>query len=124
VRHQKRVKKKVYPLSAISRMNETRYAVPIDQLRSSGKELMIMRAQRVLTMTARECWYLRREIADYLRKDPASVSGYLRGEDLRTDVKKVILMLGEGELNGRVKGRRVTVSIPLAVSAVSSFVPI
>jgi hypothetical protein len=50
-------------------------------------------------MTAREYGYLGREIADYLRKDPASVSGYFRGEDLRTDVKRVILMLGEGGFN-------------------------
>jgi len=75
-------------------------------------------------MTAREYGYLGREIADYLRQDPASVSGYFRGEDLRTDVKRVILMLGEGGFNGRVKGRRVTIGIPLAVSAVSSFVPV
>jgi hypothetical protein len=58
-----------------------------------------MQARRVLTMTTREYGFLGREIADYLRKDPASVSGDLCGEDLSTDVRKVILMSGEGGLN-------------------------
>jgi len=58
-----------------------------------------MRAQRVLAITARAYGYRGREIADYLRKDPASVSGYLRGEDLISDVKKTMQLLDTGRKN-------------------------
>ena len=95
----KEPKTKEYSLAAISSTVETCFSVTLYQLRSSGKEPSIMRARRVMTMTARAYGYRGREIADYLRKDPASVSGYLRGEDVSSDMRKVIQMLGQGRKN-------------------------
>ena len=53
-----------------------------------------MRARRLLTLTAKEYGYSGKVIAAYLAKDPASVSGYLRGEDLRKEVGLLVKMLG------------------------------
>jgi transcriptional regulator with XRE-family HTH domain len=89
----KEPKKKEYTLSAISRAVETHFAVSLDQLRSSAKEHSIMRARRSLAITAKAYGYRGQEIADYLGKDPASVSGYLRGEHLSPDLKNVAKLL-------------------------------
>ncbi len=53
-----------------------------------------MLARKVFTQTAKEYGYMGKEIAEYLRKDPASVSGYLQGEEVGTEVSKVIKELG------------------------------
>jgi len=90
-------KKKEYSLQAIGRTIEKRYQITLDQLRSPGKERNIMMARRVFTLTAKEYGYQGKEIANYLEKDPASVSGYLRGEDIGAEVGKVIRQLGVGQ---------------------------
>jgi putative transposase len=89
-------KKKEYSLQAIGQIVERRYRVTLDQLRSPSKEQTIMRARRVFTLTAKAYGYLGKEIANYLEKDPASVSGYLRGEDVGGEIKKVVRQLGTG----------------------------
>ncbi len=38
--------------------------------------------------------YSGKELAAYLMKDPASISGYIRGEDLNKEVGQVVKMLG------------------------------
>jgi ParB-like chromosome segregation protein Spo0J len=53
-----------------------------------------MRARRLFTLTAKKYGYSGKEIASYLAKDPASVSGYLRGEDLKKEMGLLIKMLG------------------------------
>jgi REP element-mobilizing transposase RayT len=95
----KEPKKKEYTLSAISRAVEAHFAVSLDRLRSSAKEHAIMRARRVLTMAAKAYGYRGRDIAEYLKKDPASVSGYLQGDDLSTDVMKIMRHLDAGRKN-------------------------
>lgn len=87
-------KKKEYTLNAISGAVEKRHSVPLPALRSSAKERRIMLARRVFTQAAKEYGYRGKEIAEYLRKDPASVSGYLQGEEVGTEVSKVIKELG------------------------------
>ena len=73
---------------------EQRYSVSLVQLRSSGKESRVMRARRLFTLTAKEYGYSGKELAAYLTKDPASISGYIRGEDLSKEVGQVVKMLG------------------------------
>ena len=87
-------RRKEYTLSAIRQAIEQRHNVSLVQLRSSGKERQVMRARRLLTLTAKEYGYSGKVIAAYLAKDPASVSGYLRGEDLRKEVGLLVKMLG------------------------------
>jgi len=54
-----------------------------------------MIARRVFTQTAKLYGYRGKEIAAYLRKDPASVTGYLREEDHSREVVKVTKRLDE-----------------------------
>ncbi|MHB8844296.1 MAG: transposase [Nitrospirota bacterium] len=92
-------KKKEYSLQTIRKTVEKLYQVTLDQLRSSGKDRHIMRARRVFAATAKEYGYQGKEIAKYLEKDPASVSGYLRGEDVSSEVVKAIRQLGDSSQN-------------------------
>jgi hypothetical protein len=87
-------KKKEHTLSAIKQAIEQRHNVTLDQLRCSSKESRIMRARQVFTQTAKEYGYRGKEIAAYLAKDPASVSGYMRDEDQSKEVGQVIKLLG------------------------------
>lgn len=91
--------RKAHSLEAISRSVETHFAITLEQLRSSSKGQAIMRARRVMTIVGKAYGYRGREIADHLRKDPASISGYLRGEDVSTDRDTVMHMLGQGAHN-------------------------
>jgi REP element-mobilizing transposase RayT len=89
-------KKKAYSLQAIRKTVEKQNQVTLDQLRSPGKARHVMRARRIFTLTAKEFGYQGKEIASYLEKDPASVSGYLQGEDVKAEVLQVIRQLGDG----------------------------
>jgi len=52
--------------------------------------------RKVFSLMAKEYGYTGREIAEYLRKDPAAVMGYLRqGEGLRGEVEKVTVEIAK-----------------------------
>lgn len=92
-------KKQEYSLPAISNVIKQKYEITLDELRSSGKEKRVMLARRVLTQTANAYGHRGKEIALYLRKDPASVTGYLREEDHSGEVGKVIKNLEKARIN-------------------------
>ena len=92
-------RKKEHSLPAICRVVEERHGITRDRLRSSGKERQVMIARRVFTQTAKLYGYRGKEIAAYLRKDPASVTGYLREEDHGREVVKVTKRLDEAGKN-------------------------
>ncbi len=98
-RIKKEPKKKEYSLSAICNLIEIQFATSLAQLRSSGKDQTIMHARRIFAKAAKAYGYKGREIADYLKKDPASVTGYLLGEEIGSDLQKVMLQLTEGKKN-------------------------
>lgn len=83
-------KKQEYSLSALSNAIKLRYEITLDELCSSGKEKRVMLARRVLTQTAKAYGHRGKEIALYLKKDPASVTGYLREENHSAEVNEVI----------------------------------
>jgi putative transposase len=89
-------KKKEHSLISIGKIVEGRHGVTSDQLQSSSKDRQSMTARRVFTQTAKLYGYSGKEIAAYLQKDPASVTGYLRGEDHSRDVVKVVRRLDKG----------------------------
>ena len=56
--------------------------------------------RKLLGVAARECGYKGREVADFLRKDPAAVTGYLKDEkSLHDKVERLFLLLGEKSQN-------------------------
>ncbi len=53
-----------------------------------------MEVRRLFSLTGREYGYKRKEIAAFLGKDPAAVTGYLtRGQDLWDKKERLILFL-------------------------------
>jgi putative transposase len=68
----------------------------INQSYTLSKDRQSMTARRVFAQTAKLYGYSGKEIAAYLQKDPASVTGYLRGEDHSRDVVKVVRRLDKG----------------------------
>jgi REP element-mobilizing transposase RayT len=86
-------RRKARSLAQIGAVVQQRYSVPLDQLRSSGKATETMKARRVFSQTARLYGYRGKEIAAYLKKDPASVSGYLQGEHFESDIDELVRLL-------------------------------
>jgi len=84
-------RKKEYTLPQIIQALERQYSVSLEEMQSWGKGKGTLTARRLFSIIAKEYGYTGREIATYLQKDPASVTGYLRrGEDVRKEVDIVI----------------------------------
>jgi hypothetical protein len=66
-------------------------------MRSWERTSNVLTARRLFSILAKEYGYKGREIAVYLRKDPAAVTGYLRsGESVRKAVPAVVAALKKG----------------------------
>ena len=84
-------KKKEYTLSQMATAIEKICHITLEDLRSWSRRPEVLRGRRVISLTAREYAYTGGEIAAYLKKDPAAVTGYLRqGVDLKEEVDKVV----------------------------------
>jgi predicted transcriptional regulator len=56
-----------------------------------------MEGRRLFSLAGREYGYKGKEIAEFLGKDPAAVTGYLRrGQDLREKMARIILFFDGG----------------------------
>jgi REP element-mobilizing transposase RayT len=87
-------RKKEYSLPQLARALERQYDVSLEEMRSWGRTFNILTARRLFSILAKEYGYKGREIAVYLRKDPAAVTGYLRsGEEVRKGVAAVVAAL-------------------------------
>jgi chromosomal replication initiation ATPase DnaA len=87
-------RKKEYSLPQIARGVERRFDVSLENMRSWGRTIKILTARRLFSILAKEYGYAGREIAVYLQKDPAAVTGYLRsGEEVRKEVEAVVAAL-------------------------------
>lgn len=93
----KELKKKERSLAQIGSLVQQQNAISLDQLRSSSKEGTVMKARRVFSQTAKRYGYQGKEIAEYLRKDPASVTGYLQGEEYHREIDGVLDRLKAGK---------------------------
>lgn len=71
-------KARAYTLAAIGRAVERQTDILLANLRSATKQERAMEGRRLLSVVAQAYGYKGKEIAEYLRKDPAAVSGYLR----------------------------------------------
>jgi len=83
-------KRHEYTLSEIGGAVEGVYGVTLRQLREKSKEEGIVSGRKVMSLVAREYDYKGQEIAEYLRRDPAVITRYLKeGERLEGEVEKV-----------------------------------
>ena len=67
-----------YGLPEIAIGIEKGYGITIGQLREKSKDRGILRGRKVFSLVASEYGYKGREIARYLRKDPAVITRYLK----------------------------------------------
>ena len=93
----KEQQRKGYDLEKIAQTMEQTYSIPLAALRSAGKQKEIMQARRLFSAAAKEYGYKGKEIAAYLKKDPASVTGYLQAAGLRQEMETFIRRLKEGK---------------------------
>jgi hypothetical protein len=81
-------------LGEIGRRIEEVFGIGLDELKGRGKDTGVMEGRRLFSLTAREYGYKGKEIAAFLGKDPASVTGYLwRGQDLHDKKERLNLLL-------------------------------
>jgi hypothetical protein len=82
-------RKKEYTLPQIARALERKFDISLEDMRSWGRTTKILTARRLFSILSKEYGYTGREIASYLRKDPAAVTGYLRSDqDIRKEGKQ------------------------------------
>jgi REP element-mobilizing transposase RayT len=89
IRGEKR--QRLHSLEKIAQAIENVTAVSVDQLRARTKERKVADSRMLLCKVAKEFTYRNHEIADFLRKDPAAVTRYLKeGADMEA-IKQVVL---------------------------------
>jgi len=67
----------------------------LTELKGKGKDPGVMEGGKLFSLAGREYGYKGKEIAEFLDKDPAAVTGYLRrSQDLRAKMEVLILRLG------------------------------
>jgi len=91
-------KKKERSLSQIVTVVENTTGVSLEQLRAAGKSGLLMTGRRLFSNTARDYGYQGKEIAQFLHKDPAAVTGYCRRRDeLEKDLAAIHRGLAENK---------------------------
>jgi hypothetical protein len=95
----KELKKKERSLAQIGRLVQEQYSISMDQLRSASKAGDIMKARRVFSQTAKRFGYRGKELAEYLRKDPASITGYMQGVQYHREIDEILKRLNEVRQN-------------------------
>ncbi len=89
-------KKRAYTMPQIAAAIERAYPITLHELRSWSRRGPVLFGRRVFSLVAKEYGYKGREIAEYLQKDPAAVTGYLRrGGELGVAVERVFRWLTE-----------------------------
>jgi putative transposase len=85
-----------FSLDAIAEGIEVVFGITLKQLREKGKGRHILLGKKLMSLVAREYGYKGREIAEYLRKDPAVITRYLcEEENFKTEMDRVFTTLEE-----------------------------
>ena len=80
-----------HSLEDISEAIKKGFTVSIDEMRTQTKSTAVAEGRRIFCHVARELAYRNRDIALFLKKDPASVTRYFKEEaNLAADVKKIL----------------------------------
>lgn len=94
----KELKKEEYSLPEIANAINQYTGVMLEQLRAAGKDKRTMFGRRLFTLAARAYGYKGVEIAEYLQKEPSSITKYAVGENIQTDLDKVFKALRNVEV--------------------------
>ena len=83
-------KRHEYTLLEIGGAVDGVYGVTLRQLREKSKEEGILFGRKVMSLVAREYGYKGQQIAEFLRRDPAVITRYLKeGKRLESEIEKV-----------------------------------
>jgi len=89
-------RKHEYTLLEIGAAVEGVSEVTLRQLREKSKDEGLVVARKLMSLVAREYGYKGKEVAEYLRRDPAVITRYLReGKKLEDDIGRVHVALEE-----------------------------
>jgi hypothetical protein len=88
-----------YSLPAISGVIEKLFGITPVQMRRKGKDRNISRGRRLFSLVAHDFGYKGREIAEYMRKDPALITRHLKEKEMKRDAARVIATLKEEKAN-------------------------
>src|SRR4030043_1265951 len=93
-RIEQRRRKKEYSLSEIAAVIEEVYDITLSQIRQKSKDRGISKGRKLLSLVANEYGYKGKEIAEYIKKDPAIVTRHLKERnDFRREIEKLIKVL-------------------------------
>jgi REP-associated tyrosine transposase len=82
-----------YSLATIAGAVGEMYGVTIIQMRQKGKDANIAQGRKLFSIVAHEYGYKGREIAEYVRKDPALITRHIKDEGMKREAAKVITLL-------------------------------
>lgn len=89
-----------YTLPEIAAGIEKAYGITLKQIREKSKDRDISLSRKLLSLVADEYGYKGKEIAVYIRKDPALITRHLKEKaDLRLEIEKAIKTLKNARLN-------------------------
>ncbi len=93
-------KEREYTLAAmVAAIGET-FGITLRQMRQKGKDRGITHGRKLLSLVAHEYGYRGREIAEYMRKDPALITRHIKEkEELKEDAERVIAMIKDRKVN-------------------------
>ncbi len=87
-------------LGEIARGIEEFTNIHISELMGKAKDSKVMEGRKLFSLIGKEYGYKGKEIAEFLRKDPAAVTGYLlRSQDLKGKMEELIQRLEAGRKN-------------------------
>lgn len=85
----KKKRRHEYSLEEIAGGIETALGITLKQLRAKGKQEGVMVGRKALSFIAKDFGYKGQEIAQFLQKDPAVITRYLKdGAELRPEIEK------------------------------------
>jgi putative transposase len=88
-----------YSLAAISGAIGGLFGITPAQMRRKGKDRDISRGRKLFSLVAHDFGYKGREIAEYLRKDPALITRHMKEKEMKKDAARVITTLKERKAN-------------------------
>jgi REP element-mobilizing transposase RayT len=88
--------RKDYSLLEIAGGVKRRYGISVEQLRGEGKAKLVSLGRKIMTLIAEGYGYKRKEIAEFMEKDSAVVTRYLREKQrMSEEMESIIKILSE-----------------------------
>jgi putative transposase len=83
----------------VAAIGET-FGITLTQIRQKGKDRGITHGRKLLSLVAHEYGYKGREIAEYMRKDPALITRHIKEKkELKKDAERVIAVMKDRSTN-------------------------